>query len=132
MGPQEQPMPEEGAPAPEQGQDPKQGMSQDQAEQVAKGISEKAVSLLEGMQEIGFVLEKLGTQPEALEQLAGQFKAFMQTLQGILGGGEAAPEEGPQKEDANQPVDENSAGKGVPYEQGQAMSGKNKAVPMVG
>lgn len=119
-------MPEEGAAAPQEG-GAKQGLSEEQAKQLSEGISQKAVGLMEGMQELGFVLTELGVPPEQLEQLAGQFNAFLQTIQGILGGGEEspAPEQG-----GNQP---SAGGPGaVPYDQGMANAGKNKSSPMVG
>jgi hypothetical protein len=120
------PMPE-GAPAPKEGGAPKQ-MAGDEAEKVAQGISEKAVGLMNGMQELGFVLSELGVAPEQLEELAGQFNAFLQTIQTILGGGEGQKPE----MEGNQPVDANGGAGGIPYDQGMATAGKNKARPMVG
>lgn len=118
----EKPMPpEEGgeAPAPKA-----EGMDDSgKAQQIAEGVSQKAVDLMNGMQELGFVLSELGIPEEQLQELAGQFNAFLQTIQAMLGGGgEAQPEmqgEGPAQE-------------GIPYEQGMATAGKNKARPMVG
>lgn len=128
----EKPMPNEGqAPAPEAGAAPKQAnLTPEQSQEIAKGISTKAVDLMNGMEELGFVLSELGVPPEQLEQLAGQFNAFLQTIQGILGGGESA--EAPPQGEGNQPVDGNGGSEGVPYDQGMAMAGKNKARPMVG
>ena len=137
---QNKPMPEQGAPAeggapaPAEGQPQAGGkaanLSPEQSQEIAKGISDKAVQLMSGMEELGFVLSELGVPPEQLEKLAGEFNAFLQTIKGILGGGDSA-ESAPEGE-ANQPVDANGGAGAVPYDQGMASAGKNKARPMVG
>jgi hypothetical protein len=103
--------------APEAGPE---GFSQEDVAKITDDLSKRAVEVVNRMQELGFVLSKLGIPKEQLQELAGTFEAFVQTLQGILGGeapaeGEA-PEaaEGPAPDKGNQPVDMESGGNGVP------------------
>lgn len=94
------------------------GLDQATAEQITEELGNRAMEVVNKMQELGFILSKMGMPQEQVQQLAGHFEAFVQTLKAILGG-ESAPEGEMQQEDApapepNKPVDQMSGGKGVP------------------
>jgi hypothetical protein len=129
MGPNDTPAPAAAAPqdqaqqpgSPDAGGAP-QKMTGDQAKQVTQAISQKATDVVNGMRELGYVLTQLGVPKDQISALAQVFQSFVDQLQSILGGGQqAAPggsepaEQGqPEVKGGNAPVDEQSAGRGVP------------------